>query len=153
MRNLKVIMAYRGTAYHGFQIQDNALTVQEVVERCVSTVLNEKVTINGCSRTDTGVHANNYCFSVETSSLIPPKNFVRGVNGLLPEDRNTFIKSITARVKILLQQILSITTDVPFTLKQSGERLSILSVLTILPAFAQTVMKKLTQLGQYIVLV
>ncbi len=86
MRNLKVIMAYRGTAYHGFQIQDNALTVQEVVERCVSTVLNEKVTINGCSRTDTGVHANNYCFSVETSSLIPPKNFVRGVNGLLPDD-------------------------------------------------------------------
>lgn len=86
MRNLKVIMAYRGTAYHGYQIQDNALTIQEVVEKHVSSVLNEKVTINGCSRTDTGVHANNYCFSVQTNSLIPPKNFVRGVNGRLPED-------------------------------------------------------------------
>ncbi|MGN0620472.1 MAG: tRNA pseudouridine(38-40) synthase TruA [Porcipelethomonas sp.] len=86
MRNLKVMMAYRGTAYHGFQRQDNALTVQEVVEKHVSKVLNHKAVINGCSRTDTGVHANNYCFSVMTESSIPPKNFVRGVNGLLPDD-------------------------------------------------------------------
>lgn len=86
MRNLKVLMAYRGTAYHGYQRQDNAVTVQEVVEKYVSQVLNEKVTINGCSRTDTGVHANQFCFNVKTSSLIPPRNFVRGVNGYLPDD-------------------------------------------------------------------
>ncbi len=86
MRNLKVMMAYRGTKYHGFQRQENALTVQEVVEKHVSSVLNEKVIINGCSRTDTGVHANNYCFSVLTESKIPPRNFIRGVNGRLPED-------------------------------------------------------------------
>jgi len=86
MRNLKVIMSYRGTNYHGFQRQDNAVTVQEVVEKAVSSVLNENVTINGCSRTDTGVHANNFCFSVKTNSLIPPLNFVRGVNGRLPDD-------------------------------------------------------------------
>ena len=58
LRNLKVMTAYRGTNYHGFQRQSNALTVQEVLERCVSKVLNEPVTITGCSRTDTGVHAN-----------------------------------------------------------------------------------------------
>ncbi|MGN1481868.1 tRNA pseudouridine(38-40) synthase TruA [Porcipelethomonas sp.] len=86
MRNLKVMMAYRGTNYHGFQRQDNALTVQEVVEEKVSSVLNEKVVINGCSRTDTGVHANNYCFSLLTESNILPVNFVRGVNGRLPDD-------------------------------------------------------------------
>lgn len=86
MRNLKVIMAYRGTAYHGFQRQENALTVQEVVEKHVSKVLNHKAVINGCSRTDTGVHANNYCFSVLTESKIPVKGFVRGVNGELPDD-------------------------------------------------------------------
>ena len=57
MRNLKVTMAYRGTRYHGYQKQDNALTIQEVVEKNVSRVLNHPVTINGCSRTDTGVHA------------------------------------------------------------------------------------------------
>ncbi len=86
MRNLKVLMAYKGTAYHGFQRQDNAITVQEVVEKCVSKVLNHNVVINGCSRTDTGVHANNYCFSVLTDSIIPPRNFIRGVNGHLPAD-------------------------------------------------------------------
>ena len=86
MRNLKVLMAYKGTAYHGFQRQENAITVQEVVEKCVSKVLNHNVVINGCSRTDTGVHANNYCFSVLTDSIIPPRNFIRGVNGHLPAD-------------------------------------------------------------------
>lgn len=86
MRNLKVIMAYRGTNYHGYQIQTNALTVQEVVQKAVSEILNEKVIINGCSRTDTGVHANGYCFSVRTESKIPHINFIRGVNGKLPDD-------------------------------------------------------------------
>lgn len=86
MRNLKVMMAYRGTKYHGFQRQNNALTIQEVVERHVSKVLNEPVIINGCSRTDTGVHANNYCFNVHTGSSINCRGFVRGVNGLLPDD-------------------------------------------------------------------
>ena len=86
MRNLKVMMAYRGTAYHGFQIQNNGITVQEVVQRCVSKVLNEPVVIQGCSRTDTGVHARQFCFSVQTNSRIPAKGFVRGVNGELPKD-------------------------------------------------------------------
>ncbi len=79
-------MAYRGTAYHGYQRQNNALTIQEVVERCAGKVLNEPITIHGCSRTDTGVHAKQYCFSVQTNSQIPLKGFVRGVNGELPDD-------------------------------------------------------------------
>ncbi|MBR1555464.1 MAG: tRNA pseudouridine(38-40) synthase TruA [Oscillospiraceae bacterium] len=86
LRNLKVIMAYRGTAYHGFQIQNNGISVQEVVEKCVSKVLNESVSIQGCSRTDAGVHANQFCFSVQTHSQIHHKGFVRGVNGELPKD-------------------------------------------------------------------
>ncbi|MCR5730896.1 MAG: tRNA pseudouridine(38-40) synthase TruA [Ruminococcus sp.] len=86
MRNLKVMTAYRGTKYHGFQRQNNALTVQEVLERCVSKVLNEQVTITGCSRTDTGVHANQFCFNVHTNSSIKCLGFTRGVNGELPDD-------------------------------------------------------------------
>ena len=86
MRNLKVFMAYRGTNYHGYQRQDNAVTIQETVENALSVILNEKVTMYGCSRTDTGVHANNYCFSVKTNSSIPIKGFVRGMNGELPMD-------------------------------------------------------------------
>ena len=42
--------------------------------------------LGGCSRTDTGVHANHYCFNVKTESKIPPRNFIRGVNGYLPND-------------------------------------------------------------------
>ncbi len=86
MRNLKVKIAYRGTNYHGFQRQNNAVTVQEVLEKNLSKVLNEPITVTGCSRTDTGVHANEFCFNVKTSSRIPCRNFVRGVNGELPDD-------------------------------------------------------------------
>lgn len=86
MRNLKVIMAYRGTAYHGFQRQENAITVQQVVEECISKVMNMPIVINGCSRTDAGVHANEFCFSLMTEKQLPARNFIRGVNGYLPED-------------------------------------------------------------------
>lgn len=86
MRNLKVMAAYRGTNYHGFQRQSNAITVQEVLENKLSKVLNEPVTIIGCSRTDTGVHAERFCFNVKTTSSISCKGFCRGVNGELPED-------------------------------------------------------------------
>ena len=86
MRNLKVIAAYRGTRYHGFQRQSNALTVQEVLESKLSKVLNEPVTVIGCSRTDTGVHANMFCFNVKTDSKINCLGFCRGVNGELPDD-------------------------------------------------------------------
>ena len=86
MRNLKVMMAYRGTNYHGYQRQDNAMTVQETVEKAISRVLNENVSICGCSRTDTGVHANSYCFNLKTEREIPTRNFIRGVNGYLPDD-------------------------------------------------------------------
>jgi tRNA pseudouridine38-40 synthase len=56
------------------------MTIQEVVETAVSKVLNEFACIYGCSRTDTGVHANEYCFSVKTNSTIKHQGFVRGVN-------------------------------------------------------------------------
>lgn len=86
MRNLKVIIAYRGTNYHGYQIQPNAITIQEVVQKHISKVLNEPVTIIGCSRTDTGVHANGYVFNVHTNSNISTRGLLRGVNGLIPND-------------------------------------------------------------------
>ncbi len=86
MRNLKITMAFRGTRYHGFQRQDNACSVQEVVETALSKLLNEPVTIQGCSRTDTGVHANQFCFSLQTENQIRPRNFIRGACGYLPPD-------------------------------------------------------------------
>ena len=86
MRTLKVMMAYCGTRYHGYQRQNNANTVQAVVEAAVSKLLNTPTVIAGCSRTDTGVHAEQFCFSLTTENPIPCRNFVRGLNGYLPED-------------------------------------------------------------------
>ena len=86
MRNLKVTMGFRGTNYHGFQRQPNGITVQEVVETALSQLFNEPVTIQGCSRTDTGVHAKEYCFTMQTEKQLPERNFTRGACGYLPED-------------------------------------------------------------------
>jgi tRNA pseudouridine38-40 synthase len=85
-RNLKVIISYNGSAYHGFQRQANALTVQEIVESALTKLLKHDVHITGCSRTDAGVHAREFCFNVRTSTDIPDDGFVRGLNALLPPD-------------------------------------------------------------------
>ncbi|MBQ5334006.1 MAG: tRNA pseudouridine(38-40) synthase TruA [Oscillospiraceae bacterium] len=85
-RNLKVKIAYNGTAYHGFQRQENALSVQNVLEDRLSRLTASDVKINGCSRTDTGVHANEYFFSFNTSHTIPCGNIIRGMNSILPAD-------------------------------------------------------------------
>lgn len=86
MRTLKLTIAYRGTRYHGFQRQPNAMTIQGVLEQQLSRVLNHPLTVYGCSRTDTGVHANCFCLHLHTERPIPCKNLVRGVNGYLPDD-------------------------------------------------------------------
>ena len=55
VRNVLLSMCYDGTNYHGWQIQKNALTVQEVFQNALLKILNEDVDIKGCSRTDSGV--------------------------------------------------------------------------------------------------
>ena len=51
-------ISYLGTGYHGWQIQPNAITIQEVLENCISKILNSKIKLIGAGRTDSGVHAN-----------------------------------------------------------------------------------------------
>lgn len=87
MRNLKVFIAYNGAEYHGFQRQDNAVTVQEIVENSIGKLLKIPApVIYGCSRTDTGVHARQFCFNVHIDSRIPCGGFLKGMNTLLPPD-------------------------------------------------------------------
>lgn len=86
MRNLKVFIAYNGADFHGFQRQDNAITVQEVVEKAIGKLLKiPPPVIYGCSRTDAGVHARRFCFNVKIDSAIPCEGFVKGMNALLPD--------------------------------------------------------------------
>lgn len=86
MRTLKMTIAYRGTKYHGFQRQPNANTVQGELEKQLSRVLNGQTTVYGCSRTDTGVHANEFVLHLHTEWEIRCKNLVRALNGYLPDD-------------------------------------------------------------------
>lgn len=87
MKNYKVKMAYDGSAYHGFQRQDNALSVQEVVEEALKKLFLQDITIFGCSRTDTGVHANEYYFSFQCDEIkIDNRGIIFGLNSKLPDD-------------------------------------------------------------------
>ena len=86
MRNLSICIKYNGSAYHGWQRQDNNITVQEVFESCLSRILGESVTAHGCSRTDAGVHAREFYITVKTGNPIPADGLVKAMNSLLPRD-------------------------------------------------------------------
>ena len=81
-------LAYRGTAYHGWQIQDNAHTVQAEMNEKISVLCGETVNVVGCGRTDTGVHARNFYlhFDLKKSLAFEPEDFVFKLNRFLPED-------------------------------------------------------------------
>ena len=85
MRNILLTIAYDGKNYHGWQIQKNALSVQEVFQNALFRVTGEENDIKGCSRTDTGVHANMYCVSFKTEHRIPVERIPAAVNNYLPD--------------------------------------------------------------------
>ena len=84
MRNLLVTMSYDGSCYHGWQIQKNALTVQEVFQDALYKIISEKPDIKACSRTDSGVHANMFCLSMKLNHKIPSERLVGALNRFLP---------------------------------------------------------------------
>lgn len=79
-------MAYDGTSYHGFQTQKNAVTVQETIEKALSEFLKENITVYGCGRTDSGVHAKKYIFNFKTDSTVPADRFPLAMKMYLPDD-------------------------------------------------------------------
>lgn len=86
MRNIRLLLEYDGTAYHGWQRQKNALSIQEVVETALGRLTREKVRLLASGRTDAGVHALGQVANFHTSSHIPLKAFHAGLNSLLPRD-------------------------------------------------------------------
>lgn len=86
MRNIKLILKFDGAAYHGWQIQPNADTVQQRITDAVTKIINEKPNIIGCSRTDAHVHANEYVCSFKTSSHISAEKLPCAINSYLPQD-------------------------------------------------------------------
>ena len=78
--------AYKGSNYHGWQIQPNALSVQAEINYCISTFLRNEINVTGAGRTDTGVHASFFVFHFDTESHISSAQFVHKLNRFLPKD-------------------------------------------------------------------
>ena len=80
-------LSYKGTKYHGWQIQANAIGVQEVLEKAFSVLLKDKINIIGAGRTDTGVHAEYFIAHFDYQKEIEDINqFIFRLNSFLPQD-------------------------------------------------------------------
>ncbi len=79
-------IAYKGTHYHGWQIQDNALSVQEVLNNCLSELISEETTTIGSGRTDTGVHALQQFVHFDSQKELSIRKHLHALNGMLPKD-------------------------------------------------------------------
>lgn len=85
-KNIKLILAYDGTHYHGWQRQRNGITIQGVIEERLQIMTGEPVNLIASGRTDAGVHALNQVCNFITRSTIPLKSIRKGLNSLLPDD-------------------------------------------------------------------
>lgn len=85
MRRYFLKLAYNGAAYHGWQIQPNALSVQAAMEEALSMILRETIAVVGCGRTDTGVHASKFYAHFETETPFNTEQLVRRLNAFLPD--------------------------------------------------------------------
>lgn len=93
-----VYFSYRGTVYHGWQRQPNGVSVQEVMEGALSTLLQEKITVTGAGRTDAGVHAERMVAHFDTERQLDCGSLVVRANGFLPKD-------------IAIEKIVPVTED------------------------------------------
>ncbi|MDA8164869.1 MAG: tRNA pseudouridine(38-40) synthase TruA [Desulfobacteraceae bacterium] len=85
-RNIRLLLAFDGTGYAGWQRQKDLPTVQGVLEEKIAVMTGGPVTLHGAGRTDAGVHALGMVANFATNSAIPCSGFFRGLNSLLPED-------------------------------------------------------------------
>lgn len=81
-----VILSYDGTSYHGFQLQKNALTVQEVLENALEKLYRKKIKVVAAGRTDSGVHARGQVINFFAPDIISPEHIPPALNSLLPND-------------------------------------------------------------------
>lgn len=86
MKRIRLIIAYDGTAYVGWQIQKNGIAVEQVINEHLSKLLKEDITIIGASRTDSGVHARGNVAVFDTETRIPPEKISYALNQSLPAD-------------------------------------------------------------------
>lgn len=84
--NYKLTIAYDGTNYSGWQIQPNATSIQEIIQKAIHTIIRQEVTLIGSGRTDTGVHALGQVAHFKCDLEIDLFRFFGSLNGILPRD-------------------------------------------------------------------
>jgi tRNA pseudouridine38-40 synthase len=103
-------LAYNGSAYHGWQSQQNACSVQDVLEECLSLRLGAPIRVTGCGRTDTGVHARMYFAHFDCATYMNPddlEELCRRLNTFLPDDIVVFeIREVAATANARFDAVL-----------------------------------------------
>jgi tRNA pseudouridine38-40 synthase len=92
-----IFISFKGTSYHGWQVQPNSVTIQKIIDQALSQILGEMISTTGAGRTDSGVHAAIFCahFDSLNSGLSMEKNLIFRLNRFLPEDISaTSIKKV-----------------------------------------------------------
>jgi tRNA pseudouridine38-40 synthase len=92
-RNIRLVLAFDGTAYHGWQTQKDAPTLQGSLAEAITRITGERVTVTGSGRTDAGTHARGLVANFFTESQIIPEQLRRALNSILPQD----IRVLSAR--------------------------------------------------------
>jgi tRNA pseudouridine38-40 synthase len=97
MRRIKLVIAYDGTNYHGWQVQPELPTIQGILQQAFSDIEKRSVHVAGSGRTDAGVHALAQVAAVTIENPIPVANLKKALNRLLPEDvRVTLVEEVAA---------------------------------------------------------
>ena len=84
VKRVKMIVAYDGTNYKGWQVQPNGITIEEVLNRHLSSLLGEEITVTGASRTDSGVHSLGNVAIFDTTTRMPADKISFALNQRLP---------------------------------------------------------------------
>lgn len=123
MERVLLKICYLGTAYHGWQVQPNGITIQAVLQEKIESMYKSKINLTGCSRTDSGVHANEFFCHFDTDIHIEPKGIIKGLNSILPKDiaildciyvERNFHARYSAKGKNYVYKILNSPINNPF---------------------------------------
>lgn len=86
MRRIKLVVAYDGTNYCGWQVQPNGISIQKTLQNAIEDLVGGKICLTGASRTDAGVHALGQVAVFDTAKAIPQERFAMAINQRLPKD-------------------------------------------------------------------
>ncbi|MEG2003332.1 MAG: tRNA pseudouridine(38-40) synthase TruA [Clostridia bacterium] len=80
------IVSFKGTAYSGWQVQPNAVTIQKTLQNAIEKVIEHPISLTGCGRTDSGVHANEFYCHIDTVVELSAEKLSYAINRVLPND-------------------------------------------------------------------